>query len=101
MRIAFPLILYRVGGGVNKCPPPFCIFLSVQAIQNFYSAKTPSIIKQIGVDQLLLETDLEDSSRAWDDLKTGVAGLASALDLDLRDVADRTYRNAMRFYFEN
>jgi Tat protein secretion system quality control protein TatD with DNase activity len=72
-----------------------------QAISNFHSAKTPSIMKQIGIDQLLLETDLEDSSCAWDDLKTGVEGLASALDMDVGDVADRTYRNAMRFYFEN
>jgi Tat protein secretion system quality control protein TatD with DNase activity len=72
-----------------------------QAIPNFYSAKTPSIMKQIGIDQLLLETDLEDSSCAWDDLKTGVEGLASALDMDVGDVADRTYRNAMRFYFED
>lgn len=69
-------------------------------IPNFYSAKTPSMMKRIGVDQLLLETDLEDSSDAWDDLTSGVEGLASALDMDVRDVADRTYQNAMRFYFE-
>ncbi|KAL7535458.1 hypothetical protein ACHAXR_006506 [Thalassiosira sp. AJA248-18] len=69
------------------------------AIPNFYSAKTPSIMKQIGIHQLVLETDLEDSSNAWSDLKRGVEGLALALDMDVCEVAEQTYWNADRLYF--
>jgi hypothetical protein len=69
-------------------------------IPNFYSPKTPSIMRQIGIQHLLLETDLEDSTFAYDDMMKGVMGIASALDMDARDVADVTYRNAMRFYFD-
>lgn len=69
------------------------------AIPNYYSAKTPSIMKRIGIQQLVLETDLEDMSGGWDDLKRGVEGLSAALDMDVRDVAEQTYRNAERLYF--
>jgi hypothetical protein len=73
---------------------------SSQAIPNFYSSKTPSIMNQIGIHNLLLETDLEDSTNAWDDLKEGVKGIAAALNMDVCDVANQTNDNAMRFYFE-
>lgn len=69
------------------------------AIPNYYSAKTPSIMKRIGIRQLVLETDLEDMSNAWDDLKRGVEGLATALDMDACEVAEQAYENAERLYF--
>jgi Tat protein secretion system quality control protein TatD with DNase activity len=67
--------------------------------KSYYSNKTPTIMKAIGIDQLLLETDLEDSTNALDDLMTGAEGLATALDMTVEDVATATYQNAMRFYF--
>jgi len=67
--------------------------------KSFYSNKTPTIMKAIGIDQLLLETDLEDSTNALNDLMTGAEGLATALDMTVEDVATVTYQNAMRFYF--
>lgn len=57
-------------------------------------------MKQIGIHNLLLETDLEDSTNAWDDLNEGVKGIADALGIDVLDVVNQTYDNAMRFYFE-
>jgi Tat protein secretion system quality control protein TatD with DNase activity len=57
-------------------------------------------MKQIGIHNLLLETDLEDSTTAWDDLNEGMQGIAAALDMDVCEVANETYDNAMRFYFE-
>ena len=55
-------------------------------------------MKQIGIHQLVLETDLEDSTNVWDDLNRGVEGIALALDMDVSDVAEVTYRNAQRLY---
>ena len=57
-------------------------------------------MKQIGIRNLLLETDLEDSIDAWNDLNEGVKGIAAALDLDVCDVANQTFDNAVRLYFE-
>jgi len=57
-------------------------------------------MKKIGMHNLLLETDLEDSTTAWDDLNEGIQGVAEALDMDVCEVANQTYDNAMRFYFE-
>jgi Tat protein secretion system quality control protein TatD with DNase activity len=69
------------------------------AIKNFYAAKTPSIMKEIGIRQLLLETDLEDARGAWNDLQRGVKGISTALDMEESEVARQTYENADRFYF--
>jgi hypothetical protein len=57
-------------------------------------------MKQIGIRNLLLETDLEDSIDAWNDLNEGVKGIAAALDLDVCDVANKTFDNDVRFCFE-
>ena len=67
--------------------------------KSYYSNKTPTIMKAIGINQLLLETDLEDSTNALDDLMTGAEGLATALDMTVEDVATATCQNAIRFYF--
>ena len=69
------------------------------AIPNFYTAKTPSIMRQIGINQLVIETDLEDSTNVYTDLQRGVEGIASAVDVDANKVTDITYQNAKRLYF--
>jgi Tat protein secretion system quality control protein TatD with DNase activity len=69
-------------------------------LPNFNSYKTPNIMKHIGIHQLLLESDLEDCTCVMDHLKAGVEGLANALDMNTEDVANVTYQNAMRFYFD-
>ena len=69
------------------------------AIPNFYTAKTPSIMRQIGINQLVIETDLEDSTNVWKDLQRGVEGIATTVDMDVTQVADITYQNAKRLYF--
>ena len=71
------------------------------AIPNFYAPKTANIMKQIGLQRLLLETDLEDASRVWDDLIHCVEGIANALEIDVTEVADQTYTNAECFYFDS
>lgn len=71
------------------------------AIKNFYAAKTPNIMKEIGIHQLLLETDLEDARRSWDDLKICVKGISEALDIEESEVARQTLENTDRFYFRS
>ncbi len=68
------------------------------AIPNFNSAKTPLIMKEIGIKQLLLETDLEDATTAMDDLIHGVSKISNALGMEESEVARQTVENAYRFY---
>ena len=56
-------------------------------------------MKWIGICQLVLETDLEDMSNAWNDLKRGVEGSATALDMDACKVTEQACENAERLYF--
>ena len=56
-------------------------------------------MKHIGIRQLVLETDLEDASNSWYDLKRGVEGLALALGMNVCEVAEQTHENAERLYF--
>ena len=68
------------------------------AIPNFNSAKTLLIMKEIGIKQLLLETDLEDATTAMDDLIHGVSKISNALGMEESEVARQTVENAYRFY---
>ena len=56
-------------------------------------------MKHIGIEQLVLETDLEDANRVWDDLIQGAEGVADALDADVLDVMRVTNENALNLYF--
>lgn len=93
-------ILSACGKG-NIDPNTDVYFGFAPVIPNFYASKTPAIMREIGLHRLLLETDLEDASMTWNDLKRGVEGIAKALEVDGADVADRTYNNAMSFYFNS
>lgn len=83
-------------GNIN--PNSDVYFGFAPTIPNFYAPKTPSIIQKIGLHRLLLETDLEDASNAWEDLMHCVDGISDALDVDVSLVADQTYKNAECFY---
>ncbi|KAL7470154.1 hypothetical protein ACHAXS_010390 [Conticribra weissflogii] len=82
----------------NIDPEEDVFFGFAPAIPNFHAPKTPSVMKRIGINRLLIETDVEDASRTWEDLIEGVRGLSDAFHLELEDVANITYGNAERFY---
>ncbi|KAL9182991.1 hypothetical protein ACHAXT_004270 [Thalassiosira profunda] len=67
-------------------------------IPNFYAPKTPAVMQKIGIDQLVLETDLENGANAWNDMVRGMEGVADALNMDADEVAGRTHCNAERLY---
>ena len=55
-------------------------------------------MKEIGMSQLLLETDLEDATIAMDDLIHGVSKISNALGIEESEVARQTVETAYRFY---
>ena len=56
-------------------------------------------MQQIGIHQLVLETDLEDSTNCWGDLNRCAEGIAAAFDMEISDVARITYENSQKLYF--
>jgi len=56
-------------------------------------------MKHIGIEQLVLETDLEDADDVWCALIQGAEGVADALGADVLDVARVTHENALKLYY--
>lgn len=67
-------------------------------IINFRSPKTAEVIRKIGIDRLVLESDREDYRPVPDDLAANAKYIAEALGMDQSEVINRTSENAMRFY---
>ena len=75
------------------------LFYGFAPIINFRSAKkTADTIRKIGIDHLVLESDLENYVNVRNDLMCNVEFIANALDLDFEEVIEKTNRNANRLY---
>lgn len=78
----------------NQCE----VFYGFAPIINFRSPKTADTIRKVGINQLVLESDLEDYSNVAQDLKLNVRFVANALGLEFDQVLDKTNHNAKRLY---
>lgn len=73
-------------------------FYGFAPIVNFRSHKTADVIRKVGIERLVLETDLEDYTRLNDDLKSSVEYIAEALNLTKQEVSRITSENTRRLY---
>lgn len=60
--------------------------------------KTAEVISKVGMDRIVLETDVEDASCVYPDLMIGAQFLSDTLKLPLEDVVKKAWDNAMRLY---
>ena len=74
------------------------LFFGFAPVINFRSPKTKEIIKKVGIDRLVLETDLEDYSGVIDDLHRNVEFVAEALGIEAQTVVEKTLENSRRLY---
>lgn len=65
---------------------------------NFRSPKTKDLIREIGIERLVLESDLEDHSEVLNDLQANIDFISAALDMPHQDVIDKTTQNAHHLY---
>mmetsp|Transcript_22551 Transcript_22551/g.27656 ORF Transcript_22551/g.27656 Transcript_22551/m.27656 type:complete len:502 (-) Transcript_22551:183-1688(-) len=65
---------------------------------NFRAPKTGDVIRKIGIDRLVLESDLEDYNIVICDLKSNVRYIADALGMEFDEVLERTNENARKLY---
>ena len=65
---------------------------------NFRSPKTAAVVRHVGLDRLLLETDHEDSALVPESMQQCIQFYAEALGVDPTTVVERTTMNAFDLY---
>lgn len=73
-------------------------FFGFAPVVNFRSPKTADVIRKVGIDRLVLETDHEDAALVTESLVDGIRLIAGALDMDETQVVERTTANAFHLY---
>jgi Tat protein secretion system quality control protein TatD with DNase activity len=76
-------------------------FYGFAPVINFRSPKTKDLIRKVGIERLVLESDLEDYSHVMEDLESNILFVADALSLDMDAVLEQTFENARRLYCLN
>ena len=74
------------------------VFYGFAPIINFRSPKTADVVRKIGIDRLLLETDHENYLLVKDSLDANASFVAKALGMDKHEIIEKTTANALRFY---
>jgi len=74
------------------------LFYGFAPCVNFRSPKTADLIRSIGIDRLVLESDREDHREVMGDLYANVDFVAEALGVEKEIVLETTYANAARLY---
>jgi Tat protein secretion system quality control protein TatD with DNase activity len=66
--------------------------------EDFRSPKTADVVRKVGLDRLVLESDHEDAQFVPKSIEDCVDFLASSLDVGEEEVIQQTTRNAFSFY---
>lgn len=74
------------------------VYFGFAPVVNFRSPKTASVIRKVGIERLVLETDHEDAALVHDSMEQGITFICDALQLGRQDVIKRTSRNAEDLY---
>mmetsp|Transcript_10141 Transcript_10141/g.15497 ORF Transcript_10141/g.15497 Transcript_10141/m.15497 type:complete len:293 (+) Transcript_10141:77-955(+) len=67
-------------------------------IINFRSPKTPEVVRKVGLERLVLETDHEDAGQVLSSMDKGISLIAEALNESRDTVIERTTQNAFDLY---
>ena len=74
------------------------IYFGFAPIVNFESPKTVEVIKAVGLERLVLETDHEDASSVSSSMKMGVQLISQALGVTKDELVTRTNQNVQDLY---
>lgn len=77
---------------------PNKVYFGFAPIINFRSKKTADVIRKVGIERLVLETDHEDAARVPSSMQQCIEFLASTLDMEKEDVIEQTTKNAFELY---
>jgi TatD DNase family protein len=74
------------------------LYFGFAAVVNFRSPKTADVIRKVGLERLVLETDHEDAALVHDSMAESIRFIAQALAVDEQQVIVQTTRNAEDLY---
>jgi Tat protein secretion system quality control protein TatD with DNase activity len=74
------------------------VYFGFAPVVNFRSPKTATVIRTVGIERLVLETDHEDAALVLTSMKQGIECIASVLDMSELEVIERTTRNSFDLY---
>jgi len=77
---------------------PGQVYFGFAPIINFRSPKTADVVRRCGIERLVLETDHEDAACVPDSIEQCIQFLATTLDLNEREVIERTTANSYDLY---
>lgn len=77
---------------------PGQVYFGFSPVVNFRSPKTASVIRKVGLNRLVLETDHEDASLVPQSIEEGISLIADALNVSRDEVVEQTTRNAFDLY---
>jgi Tat protein secretion system quality control protein TatD with DNase activity len=65
---------------------------------NFRSPKTAEIVRKVGIERLVIETDHEDAACVPESIVEGIRFLSETLEMKEQEIIDRTTANAFDLY---
>jgi Tat protein secretion system quality control protein TatD with DNase activity len=74
------------------------VYFGFAPVVNFRSPKTADVIRKVGLERLVLETDHEDAGRVLESMEQGIDLISEALNESRETVIDRTTQNAFDLY---
>jgi Tat protein secretion system quality control protein TatD with DNase activity len=74
------------------------VYFGFAPIINFRSPKTAQVVRKIGVERLVLESDHEDASYVPESMDRCIQFLSSALEMNKQEIIERTTVNAFDLY---
>jgi Tat protein secretion system quality control protein TatD with DNase activity len=74
------------------------VYFGFAPVVNFRSPRTAEIVRKVGIDRLVLETDHEDAACVPESIQACVRFLSETLEMDEQEVIDRTTANAFDLY---
>lgn len=77
---------------------PGKVYFGFAPVINFRSSKTSEVIRKIGIERLVLETDHEDASFVPESIQQCIRYLSEALEMEERYVIEKTTANAFELY---
>lgn len=77
------------------------VYFGFAPVINFRSPKTKDVIRCVGLDRIVLETDHEDPEQVPSSLVTGIRYLAETLECSYQQVVEQTTKNAADLYGVN
>ena len=74
------------------------VYFGFAPVINFESPKTLQVIREVGLDRLVLETDHEDAGLVASDMKLGVKVISKAFEISEHELIQITNQNACDLY---